>query len=1329
MVAPAPPLPIRQVAVFVHPTTAAIAGSLYTFADTSQVNVTAPVAPPTTPKGSGPKGNQVAPGDGPAPPKGRAPKGNQVAPGGGRPAAPASTSQGDSAPWERHSPGEAEPEIVPLTGQSASPPARRRFVHPPRPVQGGLVPHTAVDYGALETVAGGDLDALFQQLSGLGFGLPQDHLRAFLDWSHTEKLQVGLHYQHPDELARTATHDACRLGGAEGLTWQRVHQRLFAFQDIASNLQTLSDRGIDPSELEVADRLVPLELNPKRGPDDVIEIKSALCDTETFLRDRLAPLVDVFLKVLVAMRPDLWGTEPETARFLTVMQDPMMQGHVRSGNLELEKALVDGKQPTGSQIAGFAGVWKEIVVRDRKTGTPVLGPVRIPVGLMKSDGSWHDFQTSGIPTDTAKTPLLTAAGYRLYRLAPITTKGEPDHAQQLARRDIQIKRDFKLLEARFVKLLTPKADDSAIKRSYRLFADPMADEAGEITDGAFLITPTVKSGRADIHVMRRPFMDPELHKYLIDLQDKARHKHTLALSAVSFIAGQLYSKPTYSLSEKYWESLFKNGLRRKLKAGIAASIVVASVGLFAAPVVIAGVAAGVFIIKRLWINEKIDAPEDLLKDPNLLALSANDLTDDEKKKFNAYLKKTDDDDEKDQEAAVKAAETQGKPGWVARIKAKISSKTKEQTDAEKRGIEALVDHNLTLEHNVGNLLRRSFVHFRFAHEAVAIIEGYGERRHDDSYRKAVGEAMHHLEKGWRYLAPSIMFLGVAWDQQRQATSHWKEHSYVATQIMMNDFLQIYEDSHYEINRAGLTTIFNEVLRNNKLGLAWKWVKRGVNSAGVWAHFSLKSEKREAVFNEQLAAFLYHAFPAERAETEKAFPKIAAQSAEMIGGPELYAEWQLRDGYLEPYQPRTESSRNKKRGATDPRDGMRFLIEKFQTIGVDTLRKDIYRRVSLFHQVAKEVKLPSAAFYAGNGEQTALTREISSSIDRGGMAADWETANTLVGWYRYKRLTHSMRNWYRRRSWREKAMTSITVGADMVLGVWSAIAFGNLDLGMSYKPERLDLGLKMDKKSLAGNIGDSGLWGNKISDAATKVGVSTGFTAASLVLENAINDKADERLSYTVLGNGILSKAGRERSLVNNMANPTTPPQELSEDGLEALETQDPAAGAAVQTAPAPDDVSDQPSPQEMKKIATYIGANLLNDIAESITASRHSIEKFAKLQGEGFPLPANEGLEHLTKGMLTTTAFRALKWRIQPLAEYYAGMDQLDASLNNFLTYLEMHRNWGITVERKLFKKLVPKDDHDRDEDKEYLDFHAGKHDVAMGLNKSTGAAVSGGRT
>lgn len=1298
---------MRNVAVFVHPTTAAIAGSLYTFADTSQVNVTAPVAPPTTPKGSGPKGNQVAPG-------------------GGRPAAPASTSQGDSAPWERHSP--SEPEIVPLTGQSASPRARRRFVHPPRPAQGGLVPHAPVDYGTLKTEPGGDLDGLFRQISDLGYGLPKEHLRALLDWTHTEKLQVGLHFQHPDELARMALHDVCTLGEAEGLTWPRVRQQLLAFQSMVYDLPMLATLGVDITKLEVADRLVPRDLNPKHSPDAVIDIKLAPCDIDTFLAERLGSLVDMFLKVLIALRPDLWGGAAEKARFKQAMQEPMMKGQVRSENRDLAKGSEAGEQPHGSQIAGFAGVWKEVVVRERDGGKPILGPVRIPVGLMHSDGTWLDFHASGMPTDSAHDLTLTAAGYRLYRLAPMPSKDGSDHAQKIARRETQLNRDFKLLEARFVKLM-PKDDPADAPRSGRVFANPVKGDTGAITDGAFLITPTLSSERAEIHVMTRQFIDPTLHKYLIDLQDKARHKHTLALSAVSFIAGQLYSKPTYSLSEKYWESLFKKGLRRKLKVGIGASIVVASVGLFAAPVVVAGVAAGVFVIKRLWINEKVDAPEDLLKDPNLLALSANDLTDDEKKKFNAYLKKTDEDDEKDQEAAVKAAETQGKPGWVDRIKAKLSSKTKEQTDAEKSGIEALVNHHLTLEHNVGNLLRRSFVHFRFAHEAVAIIEGYGEGRPDANYRKAVGEAMHHLEKGWRYLAPSIMFLGVAWDQQRQATSHWKEHSYAATQIMMNDFLQIYEDSHYEIDRAGLTAVFNEVLRNNKLGLAWKWVKRGANSAGVWAHFSLKSETREAVFNEQLAAFLYHAFPAERAETEKAFPKIGAQSAEMIGGPELYAEWQLRDGYLEPYQPRTESSRNKKRGATDPRDGMRFLIEKFQTIGVDTLRKDIYRRVSLFHQIAKEAKLPSAAFYAGNGRQTALTREISRSIVWGEMVADWEKANTLVGWDRYKRLTHSMRNWYRRRSWREKAMSSVSAMADMVLGVWSAIAFGNLDLGMSYKPERLDLGMKMDKRSLAGNIGDSGLWGNKISDAATKVGVSTGFTAASLVLENAINDKADERLSYTVLGNGILSKAGRERSLVNNMANPTTPPQELSEDELEALESQDPAAGAAVQTAPAPDDVSDQPSAQEMKKIATYIGANLLKDIAESITASRHSIEKFAKLQGEGFPLPANEGLEHLTKGMLTTTAFRALKWRIQPLAEYYAGMDQLDASLNNFLTYLEMHRNWGITVERKLFKELVPKGDHDRDVDVEYLDFHAGKDDVTMGLNKSTGAAVSGGRT
>jgi hypothetical protein len=1293
MVAPAPPLPIRQVAVFEHTGEPIVSGRLYEFPDTTQVIVEAPEASPNTKDGGKPRENQVAPGGGPA--------------------TPATVTPSDNT--------------SPQPDRTLISPRTRSFPLKQKAAPDGLVAHPPVDYGALETVAGGDLDALFQQLSGLGFGLPQDHLRAFLDWSHTEKLQVGLHYQHPDELARTATHDACRLGGAEGLTWQRVHQRLFAFQDIASNLQTLSDRGIDPSELEVADRLVPLELNPKRGPDDVIEIKSAPCDTETFLRDRLAPLVDVFLKVLVAMRPDLWGTEPETARFLTVMQDPMMQGHVRSGNLELEKALVDGKQPTGSQIAGFAGVWKEIVVRDRKTGTPVLGPVRIPVGLMKSDGSWHDFQTSGIPTDTAKTPLLTAAGYRLYRLAPITTKDEPDHAQQLARRDIQIKRDFKLLEARFVKLLTPKADDSAIKRSYRLFADPMADEAGEITEGAFLITPTVKSGRADIHVMRRPFMDPELHKYLIDLQDKARHKHTLALSAVSFIAGQLYAKPTYTLKEQYWESLFAHGMRRKIKIGLAASAAVASVGLFAAPAVIAGVAVGVFIIKRLWINETVDTPAELLKNPNLMALSAKDLSPAEQAKFDAYLKKTDAQAEAEAKAAIEASQAQVKPSLLTRISDKFKSTTKEERDAQKAGIDALVDHHLTMEHNVGNLLRRSFVHFRYAHEAVARIEGYDQEREDDQYRKAVGEAMHHLEKGWRYLAPSIMFLGVAWDQQRKATAQWNEHSYGATQTMMNEFLKIYEDNHYEVNRPALEEIFNDVLRINKVGLVWKWVNRKANSAAASAHFSLKKETREPVFKQQLATFLYHAFPAERDATEQAFPKVDAQDLEMIGGPELYAEWQLREGYLEPYQPRTEQIRDKGRSATSPRDGVRFLVEKYQTIGVDLLRMDIYRRVTLHHQVAKEVGLASSAAYSGEGSLTPLAKAISARIKSGSMATEWEKANALVGLDRYKRLTHGVRNWYRRRSWREKAMTSISVGADMVLGVWSAIAFGNLDLGMNYKPARLDLGLKQDKASLAENTGNADLLGSKIHDAAMKVGTSTGFTVASLVMENAINDQADKRLAYSVLGTGILTRSGRERTLVNNMADPQTPPLEFSEDeleALEALETQNPKDAAEVHGPLGIDELDKQPTEQEMKNIATYIGANLLKDIAEGVTASRNAIRKFTKSQLEDFPEPEIKGMDNLTKRPLTHTAFRALKWRIQPLAEYYAGMDQLDASLNNFLTYLEMHRNWGIRVEQRLFKKLVPKY-----KEQEYNEFHEGKHDDLMGLNKATSAAVSGART
>jgi hypothetical protein len=71
--------------------------------------------------------------------------------------------------------------------------------------------------------------------------------------------------------------------------------------------------------------------------------------------------------------------------------------------------------------------------------------------------------------------------------------------------------------------------------------------------------------------------------------------------------------------------------------------------------------------------------------------------------------------------------------------------------------------------DVGKLVRRAYVHLDIVHENMPKLE----REWDAATRLALlGESFHHMEKTWRYLAPSIIFASAAFDVFQRIAEQW-----------------------------------------------------------------------------------------------------------------------------------------------------------------------------------------------------------------------------------------------------------------------------------------------------------------------------------------------------------------------------------------------------------------------------------------------------------------------------------------------------------------------------------------------------------------------------
>lgn len=737
----------------------------------------------------------------------------------------------------------------------------------------------------------------------------------------------------------------------------------------------------------------------------------------------------------------------------------------KSATKHLGSAIVD--------LSGLSAMWQRFKLTETDDEDQVLiHDLWIPFGLVREDGTLSRFNKSATYSKLTDAPALTTEGWHIYRMmpkrglsAPVAQedgyiassrkRAQQNHTDQRMR-DIQLL--GKQLRAGLDANGTWPAGASVVAPRGKGSKTKSLRGGDGVRDGALLVM-TPKDDVWDVHLFDGPgALDDDTRAALIQQQQAVKDRNRLTLSLVSYIAGRLYSDPTMRFIKLKSMARTFHPFQKVLLAGTSALVMV-GISLVFPPLWLAIVGVGFIGLKRLFTAALISNPEKILRKRSFLS---------EKLKLLATEPDANMVEAVEQFAAqIEADEIGGAAGARAAPPAKPFIPETSDKDAYK-ALKTEADRMMTGD--VGDILRRAFVHFLRAAEHIST----SEDKDPATKLHETGRAMHHLEKGWRYMGPATIYMGLAWNTFKEANAIWSVQSGQSTDALMEDariVLNDLEKQHGSLMAAkgqkGLLDALAEELKPNVAKRGWYRLKAGIGDriAKVGRTEDEKityvEQTKVAVAARQQKLFEMQAFhniprpgPSERSKVPEweAERQIRAE----VGGPEVYAKWQIRGGSLEPYGRKKVDLSGKPR-ALDVALGERTSSKVLKSTDADLRRlgthigerMDIYAKIQPQSSATNAVAPDAAGDGATAGPLNTAIRNANAEFIKGWRAEDKAGKKVRP----HSKFYHVLRNWSDKRTGGEKAKLFVASAVDLVPGIWVNFGFGCFDSYFEFKPTK------------------------------------------------------------------------------------------------------------------------------------------------------------------------------------------------------------------------------------------------------------------------------------
>lgn len=1158
---------------------------------------------------------------------------------------------------------------------------------------------------------------LVAELKKLGFCLPDTHLQVLMDWAYNRTLQVGIRRPYDEDQRRLPVRIG-DLADRQAMAGVVPHQLTLVFDrlyDAATRFTQLHERygflcALDPEG--AASRFRLTETRYWHGNHDGTETaEQGVHDDKIEDRDAIdARLIELAKAYRAAIWHSAIGADLEKTVNATFALTRCIGDHATD-----PKAAKD--------LSGYKTVWSEVELFDTEHHGQLISRLLVPYALALSDNSL--MRLADLPEtfefEDGRQPLTE--GYHLFRVVPDTSK----ELERLTKRDEQFrgispeapklramahdrllqqfKRDRSLLSVDLRKAVAAEGHDPVKGHFIAPFhagvnnrVSPVRAATGPgsdgscVREGALLITLGDDDGAWHVHVLKTEAEYAVARADLLANQSAHKTHNMVPLSTVSFIAGRLYSDPTVAMiKKKLWSKLKRNFHWKKKGVLLAATatgmflLSTAGVGGLVLPLIGLGFVA----FKRITTNAFIINPERALKDKDLVKkylFEEVENTDNEayKNDFfsfpNSQVKVQLGDDE---------LETLAREARVIREEAGGRALTKEDKAAAKAvDKERKENADKLMTGDVGDILRRAFVHFLRAAKLLKADENESDAKRDARH----AAALHHIEKGWRFMGPSIYYLGIAWRNYKQARALWQVQSPETSKVLLDEF-----------DRLGISRDRKTLVKSLKTSLKPVFPKRMYYHVKKYAKAAwTRKRPRNIVMNETSAMKIFKRqldeFEKNAFGIGKGAPGLDAELIAEVGGPELYAEWQLRGGRLEPYNRYTTAVTTHKRGSHIDLGGI-AKRESHAKIDeeIKTLCEVVGFRMDLYHALEPRSKDDPVrrVTVANAGAEPDIYADLSAALQAndGRIETAWGKANK---WTPGKAFYHVGRNWKDKRTAGEIIKSSLATAGEFVGGTWMSFGFGAFFDRMQFKPDGDGLMFRVFSDPLESP--DSDPDGEKktaealdaiqaemehneknerVDRAVNKVAFAGAFGAAKLVMNLTCDQvmgkvRGDKMNDAQFLGTRTTAAKQRGKTIATFL-------------NAHAVES---TASSAPELAPGADLVDSGIS---LKKGAAFVGENLTKRIGAGMLLMAEQQEDLLRLTGQRL-IDEKAGLVDSAYGTITRDqhikAVDELIAKTALLSEYYSVMSNLEVDYMACQTYMNMLGYVGCQIEDNLFEQM-----------------------------------------
>jgi hypothetical protein len=1123
-------------------------------------------------------------------------------------------------------------------------------------------------------------DELNEELKLGGYRLPNNHLETLLKWTDQNHM-VAIRKPWEEDLDRLREAYVvvqAKHPGDRTLTWQRILKEAKKLAQAKRKiLEFRADRwgsnGTDSSYggiLRFKDGL-KVEVNAAgENISDPLEwatgcLVSAMQGFLSFSNldeSSSKKSLDTFTKFLIEGKPqEVDGWQP-------TLVEVLKKGESGDASQAAEQKPRPTAESSGAgsvaslkstEIAGLIAAWRSLEIFNDNT-KEVIGTVEVPIGLRLADGNILYLDIARAESKETLRQKTCTEGYHLFSIPP-NDAGLTQEQMKAVRSEFhkEVKRDYAALRIYFESL---KASQSApASASGQASSDPKAKNTAKVATVPADSTPPVLS----------PFAQPSPHSLQIDIEAGAlpgamvivpagdcRYEIHLLLNQtnfdyaqekffknvtnrlleskkqvllISFMFSQLYANDSSEYAMKINTKLDETWKHKKelgAKVGLAlgaAGVVAASTALFGIPLAVAAVAAGVTGIKRI-IAKEISDPSDALKNPNFLFTSE---AAEERILF----------DEEDV-----ATDPLSKDDSVT-----LDSAADRVTNDELR------------DKDVGILITRAYVHFDAARSKLKKVLNneptdkqifaystslysplypYPKAQPEDKLRR-LGKALHHLEKGWRYLGPAVLFLQAASEGYHKAQRSFDEKIAPSPQLSLIEKYQVLlKQGRLPTEPDKQKKDLTELLASGRLAQAGYQFAKAKSSMKSKFRLTVgpKPENPKKAFEKQLDALfaqldslsppsskaalslkegLNGASSGNDSSAVKAVPSLSLDEAAAIGGPEIFSRWRtVEGGTLEPVPLNPKITRDNQTAEQS----------------LKALNDRVYRHVMLY-RAALDSQHPPSDILVGEADdhlvklsQLMLSQEQIAKAWREGEAVQW------VG----KRLNHRMRNWYR----------STTPGTKATNALGTTIEIG----GAFATPLFQDLfgvfNVKGDGKWFAPDA-------DKIEQGLIKGSISAGLAAVNLAVEQGGESLVGAALKDKAESKGLPMAGG------------------LATASADAIIKIKEAIGFENSfSRGGKDDV--------LKGGAAFVGSSLIRGIGFRFYRASAYQKRFIDLSNK---VPPEK-----------ESGWNILKEHIQPLASYYSEMNRLSMDLLVCLAYIDGLSLAGQMIEKEVLKIITELD-------------------------------------